>query len=246
MRGGRNPDVFETTINTLVHMDAVELSWRSRVFNIHGGLRLRYGWDADPRRLADFIDRLIGVTLHYWYELRVHQGREMANALMPYWEREIHAVMERMEYEGRHRVPRYSDRTAEMLYAFNAGFGGPTEDPAAKAKARDLLISNLDETQAASFKKDGSFRMVGKDAKVYTIRTARSFNVEGPDGAKYCGQLKDTPVEDQMLAQKLLLEHEPEKFFKNANVSPAPGAMQERIRGREYDWSILSDPSRFA
>ena len=27
-----------------------------------------------------------------------------------------------------------------------------------------------------------------------------------------------------MLAQKLLLEHEPEKFFKNANVSPGPGS----------------------
>lgn len=39
----------------------------------------------------------------------------------------------------------------------------------------------------------------------------------------------DTPVEDQMLAQKLLLEHEPDKFFKNANVSPTaltPGSIQ--------------------
>ncbi len=115
-----------------------------------------------------------------------------------------------------------------------------------------LRGANLDETQAAQFKKDGSFGMVGKDGKAYTISTARSFNVKGPDGTKYCGQLVDTPIEDQMLAQKLLLEHEPEKFFKNANKSggatTATGmAMAQNAAGTRHElmYSILNDPLRF-
>jgi hypothetical protein len=118
---------------------------------------------------------------------------------------------------------RYDDRLDAFAYSvINDPYSwGPREDPKAKEKARQLLMRNLDDGQLKSFKKDGEFRVTAKDGKVYTIKTARSFNVTGPDGTRYCGQLADAPVEDQMLAQKLLLQSDPEAFFKNANVSPS-------------------------
>ena len=223
----RNSEAFELLVESVDYDDRTRIAFRSHAFDVHYTVDLRGTWSqngADPRRLADYIERLVGRTLNEWFDLRVSNGREMAQALMPHWEREIHRHMERLEYEGRHR------RRDHHFYEFDPrgymawDLATEPEDPKAKQKARELLIRNLDAGQEKSFKKDGEFRVTAKDGKVYTIKTARSFNVVGPDGAKYCGQLRDAPVEDQMLAQKLLLEHEPDKFFKNANVSPAQGA----------------------
>lgn len=228
----RNSDLFEVRLDRNHHRDTVRLSCHSRVYDVHYAVDLRAMW-GDPRPLADFMEQLIGGTLHAWDRARVSpaSGREMAQALMPHWEREIHQRMERMEYQQRrHAEPRYYfDEMARidpaqwdaLRYGLGAWTNGPAEDPKAKQKARELLIRNLDAGQEKSFKADGSFRVTAKDGKVYTIKTARSFNVVAEDGTKYCGQLVDTPIEDQMLAQKLLLQHDPEKFFKNANVSPA-------------------------
>lgn len=235
-----NPDTYELRIHRSDFDRRTNLEVYSRRYDVRLGYRLRNDW-GDPRRLAEFVDRLVGGTLQAWESAEVSpaSGREMALALMPHWEREIHHFMERMEYEDRHHRHR-NDMMDAMLYGtapryIYGDFAPPPEDPKAKQKARELLIRNLDAGQEKSFKKDGEFRVTAKDGKAYTIKTARSFNVVGPDGAKYCGQLRDTPVEDQMLAQKLLLEHEPEKFFKNANVSPAP-------TGREFQYSIVNDP----
>lgn len=211
------------------------------MYDIRLGYHLRAMW-GDPRRLCNYIENFIGGQVRAWHEAGVGSGsgREMAQALMPHWEREIHHNMERFEYEDRHRgrAPRYfydemavirQDQWDALRYGMDMGWPRQKEDPKAKEKARQLLLRNLDAGQEKSFKKDGEFRVTAKDGKVYTIKTARSFNVVGPDGAKYCGQLKDTPVEDQMLAQKLLLEHEPDKFFKNANVSPAFTNVEPRM-----------------
>jgi len=172
------------------------------MFNVRLAFQLRAMW-GDPRRLAEFADRLIGGTLRHWDEMRVRSGREMAQALMPMWEHEIHHFMERMEYEDRNRGYRGMRHDAMYFDDFGPTPWGQPEDPKAKQKARDLLLRNLDDGQAKSFKKDGEFRVTGKDGKAYTIKTARSFNVVGPDGAKYCGQLVDTPIEDQMLRRQV-------------------------------------------
>lgn len=230
---GLPPDVFEVRLRHNHHDDRGVIEVWSRMYDIRLGYTLRAMW-GDPRRLCDYIENLIGGTVRCWYESRVGtaSGREMAQALMPHWEREIHHNMERMEHEDRLRGRRdwyfYDEMSAIRPDQWDALLYGPfgaPEDPKARAKARQLLLRNLDAGQEESFKKDGSFRVTAKDGKVYTVKTARSFNVVAEDGTKYCGQTVDTPVEDQMLAQKLLLEHEPEKFFKNANVSPASGAM---------------------
>lgn len=230
----RHPEAFELLVDRSDYAASVRISWRSRAFGVDRSIEIRDTWSRrgrgqDPRQIADYIERLVGNTLHEWFELRVHNGHEMALALMPLWEQEIYRFMERMEREAEYRRPQRYGRDdfymdpRQMYYGWDMAYDRP-EDPKAKQKARELLIRNLDAGQEKSFKKDGEFRVTAKDGKAYTIKTARSFNVVGPDGTKYCGQLKDTPVEDQMLAQKLLLEHEPEKFFKNANVSPAQTA----------------------
>ena len=224
----RDRDTFELRIEHDNYRDGSILDVRSYRYDVRLGYRLRGMW-GDPRRLADYIDLLVGGTLHAWASAGVETGigREMAHALAPHWERQIHRFMERMEYEDRHRAAPYRGMRHDAMYFddFGPAPWGKPEDPKAKEKARQLLMRQLDDGQEKSFKKDGEFRVTAKDGKVYTIKTARSFNVVGPDGTKYCGQLADTPIEDQMLAQKLLLEHEPDKFFKNANVSPAPGAL---------------------
>lgn len=246
-----NPEAFELLVDRSIHRDSVRISWRSRAFGVDRSLEISDTWSRrgrglDPRQIADYIERLVGNTLHQWFELRVQNGHEMALALMPMWEQEIYRFMERMEREAEYRtLDRHHLDNAylavnprRMYYGWDMAFD-PVEDPKAKQKARELLIRNLDAGQEKSFKKDGEFRVTAKDGKAYTIKTARSFNVVGSDGAKYCGQLKDTPIEDQMLAQKLLLEHEPEKFFKNANVSPAP-------TGREIRYSMVDDPRQWS
>ena len=234
----RDYDIFEIRTREDFPNRGVLIEWRSRVFEIDGGVRLRQEWayNCDPHRLLDYIERLIGGTLRNFEACRVYDGRDMARALLPHFEREIHMFMERMERESMGR--RYAgvdygigpDATIVSSYRdgsrfFFDPFGAPPENPKAKQKARELLLRNLDAVQEKSFKKDGTFRVTGKDSLVYTIKTARSFNVIGPDGTKYCGQLTNAPIEDQMLAQKLLLEHEPDKFFKNANVSPISGVL---------------------
>lgn len=236
----RNRDVFEVLIEHRYDRDAIVLGWHSRVFDAHQYVEVRHRWahDVDPRRLTEFIEQLVGGTLENFARLRLHEGREIVHALMPHFEREIHLFMERAEYESRHR--RTFNYAADVRFPemwLDDWAAVPREDPEAKKKARALLVRNLDKEQAASFEKKGEFEVKAKDDKTYTIKTARSFNVVGPDGTKYCGQLQDAPVEDQMLAQKLLLEHEPDKFFKNANVSPATRgttATEIQMRAMEY------------
>lgn len=216
----RENDLFEVRLDQNLYRDSTRVSCRSRVYDVHYAVELRYGW-GDPRPLAAFMEALVGGTVRAWDRARVSpaRGREMAQALLPHWEREIHERMERLEHEGRWReARRWQHVNPADLYV---DWAAPKEDPKAKQKARQLLMRNLDAGQLKSFENDGSFRVTAKDGKVYTVKTARSFNVVAEDGTKYCGQLVETPIEDQMLAQKLLLEHEPEKFFKNANVSPA-------------------------
>jgi hypothetical protein len=225
-----DPETFEISIEDR-HFDfAAHIRCRSQRYEVHYAVSVREGW-GDSAPLANFIERLIGGTLAAWERAGVSpgSGREMARALMPHWEREIHAFMEHLERQQRQRtmvtsppvVAPESHFVDALRYAHQYGameFWRPQpENPAAKKKARELLVSNLNEAQKKTFTEKGEFAVAAKDGKTYTVKTARSFNVIGPDGMKYCGQLNDAPVEDQMLAQKLLLEHEPDKFFKNAN-----------------------------
>lgn len=245
---GLPPDVFEVLLSGGFRDRAdSRLEARSRMYEIRLEYRLRAGW-MDPRPLADFIEVLVGGTVRSWFDARVgaDEGRRMAHALRPHWEQLIHRAMEGMERAGRsrHRMERGRDdllwidplpfqREWLHLYGDFGRWEGRPEDQKAKERARQLLMRNLDAGQLRSFKADGSFRVTAKGGEVYTIKTARSFNVVAADGTSYCGQTADTPVEDQMLAQKLLLQSDPDAFFKNANVSSPQEAVGQRhfVRG---------------
>lgn len=230
---GLHPEAFEVRVRRDDYAARSTIEVWSRKYDIRLGFHIRDTW-GDYRPLADFIEILVGGTVRSWEDahIGVASGREMAQALMPHWEREIHHYMERLEYQGRRRDHwRYATDERYVTWGdwLDRGSWTPQEDPKAKEKARQLLMRNLDDGQLKSFKKDGTFRVTAKDGKAYTIKTARSFNVVAEDGTKYCGQLRDAPIEDQMLAQKLLLQSDPEKFFKNANISPATGDWSQII-----------------
>jgi hypothetical protein len=230
----RNPDVCEVVGELQDYDRSMLIGWISRRYQASWFVTIMESWNrnyADPMVVCRYIEDLVGETIHRIARL-VENDRvvhDMIRALEPHFEREIHHFIERVERESTYLRDGPGRRVNPEMYYTGTGFA-PAEDPKAKKKARDLLLKNLDPEQTAAFKKERKFSVVGKDKKVYTITDARSFNVVGPDGVKYCGQLVNTPIEDQMLAQKLLLEHDPDKFFKNANTSGGMTATEVTAR----------------
>jgi hypothetical protein len=100
---------------------------------------------------------------------------------------------------------------------------------AAGARAWDLLREHLDETQREQFERAGSFVVVAPSGRRYRIRSANTSNVrDETDGANYCVQFRSDPqclripLEDLLLAQKLLLECDEPEFLRIANRSTFP------------------------
>lgn len=91
-------------------------------------------------------------------------------------------------------------------------------------KSQDLLLSQLNETQAAMYKDKAKFHVIGADGVRYEIDcTKRMHNVFALDDKnerteEFCiYQTGNTPLADNHLAQKLLLEHDVEAFRRIAN-----------------------------
>lgn len=221
----RNPEAFTVRVEDTRHGWTV--AWRSQAFGFDRYIHLSPEREIDPHQLADFIERLVGRTCFVWANIaHVHNGRRMAEALMPEWDREIHTFMARVETRAtRNQYDRmmYSNARYLSARAHIEYYPSPPwyeqEDPKARERARQLLMRNLDAGQLKSFKSDGEFRVTSKNGNVYTIKSARTFNVIAESGVAYCGQVLNVPIEDQMLSQKLLLEQEPETFFRSANTS---------------------------
>lgn len=111
---------------------------------------------------------------------------------------------------------------------------------AIKRRSRKILMSLLDETQQAEFKKRPSrasgkgdfafltslrksFHVLGKDGFTYLITEQYQHNVfrieNGRRTFEYCIiTKKHIPIYDQMLAQKLLLESNPQMFLDISNI----------------------------
>jgi hypothetical protein len=107
----------------------------------------------------------------------------------------------------------------------------------AERRARDLLLRMLAPTQRREFDVHGYFSVNVPGRGRFWIFPWRSLNVVDPrTGDCYCAVLEGRlPVYDLMLAQKLLLENEPQYFFSVANRHPSfvlrPGGPGPAISG---------------
>lgn len=238
-RDGLPPDVFIIEVVRDDYHDSMRVLIRSRMYDFQMGYHIRHRW-GDITPLVHYIRDLIGGTLKIWYDAAIppQAGHHAARGQMDLWERAIHRRMEELErhYRNYERGPRDYIMGDEFRFRYT---GEPETTVRPSTKARELLLSQLNEEQKQDYVTNQRFSVKAKDGQVYVISRAQSFNVRGPDGTRYCGQLEDVPLEDQMLAQKLLLEHNPDKFFKNANRADGPGIFDDpylRDRHGRFRW----------
>ncbi len=97
------------------------------------------------------------------------------------------------------------------------------EREAAVARAEELLLAHLDEAQREQYAREQSFRLIKGD-KTYLIRRGRAGNVylldeNGEQSIEYCAHVVDQiPDEDNLLAQKFMLETDEAEFLRLANA----------------------------
>jgi hypothetical protein len=95
----------------------------------------------------------------------------------------------------------------------------PRHDPAADRRAQALLLRMLSRDQCAQWEAHGFFQVDVAGRGTFRILPRATFNVvQVTTGECYCGVCPTPiPIPDLMLAQKLLLELAPERFFAIAN-----------------------------
>lgn len=98
----------------------------------------------------------------------------------------------------------------------------PRKSPLPDARARQLLLRVLDPAQRDEFLQYGYFTVHVPDWGCFRISPRTTFNVLNVQtGIAYCaGPDITVPLPDLMLAQKLILENEPRRFFRVANHRP--------------------------
>jgi hypothetical protein len=88
----------------------------------------------------------------------------------------------------------------------------------ARRRARLLFLSKLDRRQRLSWRLRRSFDVIGRSGCRYTISSYQPFNVRTGHGA-FCLQVAgQIPVYDKLLAQKLLIESDEQRFLALSNV----------------------------
>jgi hypothetical protein len=107
---------------------------------------------------------------------------------------------------------------------------------AAEERARKLLLRTLSPVQRAEFEARGYFSVEVANRGRFWILPSTVFNVlHAGSGTSYCaGPRTDLPLSDLMLAQKLMLENDPDAFFAVANrrVELIPGRIPEPLYPR--------------
>lgn len=93
----------------------------------------------------------------------------------------------------------------------------------AVARAEQLLLANLTKHQRRTYRNRQCFNVRAESGKKYRIKVGWSHNVESLDSrhraeATYCAHpAEQVPNQDNMLAQKLLLETDEQAFLRTAN-----------------------------
>ena len=100
------------------------------------------------------------------------------------------------------------------------------EREAAQKRAEELLLANLGPEQVEQYRKEKRFVVKGGDGASFELSPAWSGNVrevdqQGKAIRRFCIHPRETlPLADLMLAQKLMIETDPEAFRRIANVQP--------------------------
>jgi hypothetical protein len=98
---------------------------------------------------------------------------------------------------------------------------------AAKAKAEQLLVEHLTEEQEQAWKENRAIFVTAKSGRRFKIREGRAgtieeINAEGKAIRSFCVHVEphNVPDADNVLAQKLALEHNEEALLRMANNHP--------------------------
>lgn len=117
-----------------------------------------------------------------------------------------------------------TDERAERLARDKKARGVKLRQDRIARRARRILADHLDEKQLAMLGHKGYFLVQTASGNIYRIKREPTRNVAllGPEGKPVRGfccvsQGIQLPVEDQMLAQKVILEADEERFCKIAN-----------------------------
>lgn len=164
-------------------------------------------------------------TWHYWADMRQTQTAALSQRTQDAWRlwQEVPAKRARGRHEGERQI----------LIRRNRAHTSKLRERVAQRRARDLLMSMLDEVQAEQWRAERAFTIETADgARRYRIRHGIAGNImlvkdgdrEAPAGSwlrRFCfhayhpdGQI---PVEDHVLAQKLYIEANEEDFLRLAN-----------------------------
>lgn len=121
----------------------------------------------------------------------------------------------------------------------------------AEGKAWDLLNEHLTDEQRKMLASNGYFLVQSQHGHLYRIRNSTQMNVdrlEHPEGAPfiraeatYCVVSKErVPLGDQLLMQKLMLEHDEDKFLAVANKRGDFHVNEASLRAlRDGDWRVV-------
>jgi len=115
-----------------------------------------------------------------------------------------------------------------------------------EARARCLLRRVLDTDQRRQYDAYGCFAVQVADRGAFGVLQRPFFNViELRTGYLHCCVLEEkVPLADLMLAQKLLLECDPDSFFSIANATDKPCSSYDRLRALLAGWQPGCSQSR--
>jgi hypothetical protein len=108
----------------------------------------------------------------------------------------------------------------------------------AKRRARELFLSKLDAEQRRNWHLRRRFDVTALSGRRYTISGYRPFNIRARD-AVFCIQVDGRlPVYDKLLAQKLLIEADEQRFLARANVRALSGAWKSLMAAARERYPI--------
>lgn len=106
----------------------------------------------------------------------------------------------------------------DRVHAMNRFLARRSCEEEADRKSKALLLHMLSPAQRAQFERESCFAVHVKRRGRFIVKAASSFNVVGPNATTYCARTEPpVPIYDLMLVQKILLEADPDRFFRVAN-----------------------------